>query len=468
MKIMYPSISKGLVNFYSSLEKFFGIETKYSSLRVIDQILREEDYKNIIVLAYKGLSSNLLDMFCLEDNILSNNKVIDITTTLDVALKDGGDYQNKCFDNYIDNINKKDKYRAYGVYPYVLDSYDSKIDIYDRIYNMSLFEDKKVIFGCSEELYQVLKEDGFDKEEIECKLELISNNIANLREKLDNSLILVMGDCGFIEPKYINLFDYSEISSVVSKINYINSRICSIELNNCSVKDFTNLFTQLFDGQFVVLSDKNKIKSFLPDFKGDCLIVAVSDFSFYCDDIKTSKVVNGGFSEQEMMVPVIAIKKKLHKELVRKARIDDFSFIKDVMNGIQKNRALSRKDIFVKTDWIDKSEFLNLCERFGDSCCLVYEINDKVVGFIIAKSNSSYGKRKYLEHTYLSVKAIYVLEEYRRKQIATKMYKELQRIAKKLRYKRIEFSLWYFDKEVEKFIFTLNPRVLYTIYETDL
>ena len=61
MKILYPDYEKSLVNFSATILKEFGISSEYSTLSRIDKLLKEEEYKNIVVLLYDGLGSKIIE-----------------------------------------------------------------------------------------------------------------------------------------------------------------------------------------------------------------------------------------------------------------------------------------------------------------------------------------------------------------------------------------------------------------------
>lgn len=473
MKAVYPSYTKGLVNVYSALERFFGFETKYSSLRKVEQLLKEEEYKNIIVLVYKGLSSSLLESCLDNDGILFKNKFFDVTSTIDnVELNYEKDflYKSQNFSKRIvERINSDTDYKAYGVFSHGDLESLSDVENYQKIMNLSSINDRKVIYGYFDELSKLICNNGTNSDIVRNKLSSIDENIKMLAEGVENTLILVTGDVGYIDNNYIDLVNYKEVGSLIKDIKYKGLRSCFVTIKSGYLEEFKLLMRQEFGKNFVLL-DKNQAidKNLLEDeseFLGDYLILASGNYSFIYGDLEQKMSSYGGISEEEMVVPIIAIKKKPYRELVRKVKENDFQIIYDTMKDIQLYRVGQRRDIFLKTEGISKSEFLGLCSRSSTDIGFVYEINEEIVGFVIVRLKSSFGDRIYLNHDYLNIQYIYVFEEYRRRGIATKLYQEVLNYAKRLRFRRVEFSLWYFDSDIDKFIASLKPKLLHKIYE---
>lgn len=60
MKTLFPNYENGLVNAMSSIQKHFGIKTNHSSLKILDERLSRNNYKNIVLILFDGLGYNIL------------------------------------------------------------------------------------------------------------------------------------------------------------------------------------------------------------------------------------------------------------------------------------------------------------------------------------------------------------------------------------------------------------------------
>lgn len=456
---VYPSCTKSVANFRSAIERFFNLKPNYSCLRKIEQLLKEEEYENIIILNYDGLSTKLLSNLD-SSNILVKNLVYEVTSAPYLFDSNVKNSSVQFFDEIIDKVNISCEYKAYGVFPYGLGAYKSSLEAYDRIINLSSSNNKKIICVAFNELLDL---DSSNSLEIKDKLNDISNNVLNLVDLLENSLIFVVSSFGKAKRKQINLEDYYEIYDLIECSEYISSSSCLVKLKNNCLDNFRTMVADIFDNRLVVLTKDEAIEKHLlrmdSEFVGDCLLVVAGDLEFPSKDFGIS------LSKNELRVPIIAIKKKPYREIVRRAKEEDYEIISGAMRCVQKSRFKLRRDLFLSFGGIGRVEFLSLCDRTISNNCFVYDINGEVAGFIITKIEPVNTNEYYVDHDYFSIKFIYVFDKYRRQGIGTKLYKEAFRYAKKLHFSRIEISLWYFDEDLEKFILHLEPNLLKKKYE---
>jgi len=79
MKIIYPDYKNCSVNLSNSILKHYGLETGHPTLKTVDKAL-EKNYKNVILLVFDGLGSNLLQQHLQDDSFLRSHKVENITS----------------------------------------------------------------------------------------------------------------------------------------------------------------------------------------------------------------------------------------------------------------------------------------------------------------------------------------------------------------------------------------------------
>ena len=113
--IIYPSFVKSIANVYSAFERYFGMKPNYSCLRKIEQLLKEEEYKNIIILNYNGLSTSHLDNLSI-DSILVKNLVYSTTVAPYSFDSDVENIYNEFGNKLVENINLNTDYNAYGIF----------------------------------------------------------------------------------------------------------------------------------------------------------------------------------------------------------------------------------------------------------------------------------------------------------------------------------------------------------------
>ena len=457
--IIYPSNVKSIANVYSAFERYFGMRPNYSCLRKIEQLLKEEEYKNIIILNYNGLSTSHLDNLSI-DSILVKNLVY--STTIAPYLFDAGvkNIYNSFGNKLVESVNLNTDYNAYGIFPYGLGSYKSSDEAYRRIINLSSGSNKKVIYASFNDLVEA---NNFDLTTLRNKLNSINDSVSNLTDSIQDSLIFVVSNFGNVVKKYVDLADYPDIVGLVSNIEYINNNSCFIRMNDSFFKEFKIRLTNEFGNSFLVLSKEAAVERNLlkedSEFLGDYLVVSVGDIGFISD------ISGNGLSKEEAMVPIIAIKRKPYKEEIRRSRVEDYEVIIKAMRGVQKERFKVRRDIFLSLGGLGRLEFASLCDRTISNNCFIYDINGEIAGFVITKIKSADTNGPYLDHDYFTIQFLYVFEKYRRRGIGTMLYKEVVRYAKKLHFTRVEIPFWYIDQDMERFIGHLEPHLLHQIYE---
>lgn len=80
MKIVYPDYNNSIVNIASSIEKYFDLDNKVPSLKFLDNILENEKPKNVVVILFDGMGSNLIKEK-LKGKFLDKNMILTLSST---------------------------------------------------------------------------------------------------------------------------------------------------------------------------------------------------------------------------------------------------------------------------------------------------------------------------------------------------------------------------------------------------
>lgn len=188
-----------------------------------------------------------------------------------------------------------------------------------------------------------------------------------------------------------------------------------------------------------------------------------------CERLDNSVVlVISESTDKEKKVPVCVIKRMLNSERVREFKMSDMEEVSALLKEKCNSRINARADVFSTNFFPSKNDFYNYSSRTNTTTCLVYEICEKVVGFILFKFDMVSEKQFLKDRAFLSIDHIYVKEEYRRRKIATKLYNEACNYGKKMRVKRIEFEVWECEQDLLAFVHSLNFKVLSQVYENNL
>lgn len=155
--------------------------------------------------------------------------------------------------------------------------------------------------------------------------------------------------------------------------------------------------------------------------------------------------------------------------IIRRTVVRDFTQVKKLVFPHQQDLRSKRRDIFSASKPYTLQEFSQMCIKHPSSYALVYERNNEILGFIEAKLETPASiELTYEYNTVLTIRKLVVKKEYRRNKIATNLYKEIEKYAKKMRAARIEARVYYFDDETIKFLESINLSIQNKTYEKKL
>ncbi len=530
MKIIFPDYNNCLTNLSNSILKHFGLDINHPTLKEIDELLNN-DYENIIILVYDGLGSKIIDEVLDKNSILKMNKIKDITSVfpatttaatssilsglnpvehgflgwhmyfkdLDktVALfKNTEKDTNKAIEDYnvageklkyqsiIEKINKETEYSAYGLFPFGLGSYETREKLYNQIINLTKIKSKKFIYAYVEEPDYSLHEYSIKNEEVKKLITTINAEVESLKDELKNTLLMVTADHGHIESSPIILKEYPDIFNLLERTTSLEPRAVSFKIKQDKQEEFKKLFNKYFSEDFKLytkeevktqkLFGEGKENKYFSDALGDFMAIGIGNKYINYDEYKEDNIVfkshHAGLTEEEVLVPLITISQKDDPKngIIREIEVKDYSKLRLLANSFQKIYYKNRKDIFIDVATYTQSEFFELSQKKNDSLCLVYEFDNEILGLIEAKFTNTSGQRFNNYESLLSIERLIVKEEFRRQKIATKLYEELLKYAKKRRVNRIIIKAYNFNDEAIKFLESINMKVLSYDYEIKL
>ena len=371
MKIIYPDYNNCLVNVSSSLLKYYGIEPNHNSLKELDKYL-EKDYKNVVLILYDGFGSNLLTKNLGKESFLFKNKIKDITsvfpatttsatTSLITGLtpiehcwlgwniyiksidktvtmywnvekgtdKKVADYSicKKEFPyiSIMDKINKTNNAKAYCISPYEGINYDIEEldDMYSKINELCKNNERKFIYVYCNQPDHIMHDLGVDDIKVTETMKMLNQKTEQLCEKLEDTLIIIIADHGHITAgDYIVLDNYPKLKDMLVRETSLEPRATNFFVKEGMLEDFKNEFNKLFSNDFILLSkkevlDKKLFGSGIPHKKfdsclGDYLALPITDKVIVdVHDEDPLKGIHGGISEEEVLIPLIVVDKKI-------------------------------------------------------------------------------------------------------------------------------------------------------------
>ena len=238
------------------------------------------------------------------------------------------------------------------------------------------------------------------------------------------------------------------------------------EINSSGVGSAYGLYRNTYDSV-------DEIKEAVPNIIGDggdkFIVVEIDDKSkFRLEEIPHTTFVKLCRSYGEIVVDIVKSREYIEEEDIHRMRDCDSREFNLLYRSLYMKRREIKPKLFRSNVRMDTVQMSSICSGHSEEVVFVCYRDQKIVGFIVFE-NVIDKVNDGLEHSYdIYVKDLFVLEEYRRIGIATRLFREVCRYADKCRHKSVRLRNWAFDKDVEGFINSLNKKVLHTTYEIEL
>ena len=291
---------------------------------------------------------------------------------------------------------------------------------FDRLYN-SLRKKFGLNYGNTlKELEEVFEDETFGK----LPVILVSND-----DTMSNEFIKELNDKGEVQAYGY----YHDGPWAYNDVLEVRQMIPTILSDNVESEKFV----------YVSVEKKNRFKLDIPG--SVCIKLTVEDDGDLYLDIFLNKV-------------------DAAKESIRVFRASDGEQVNGLLHEFYYGRWSRRPDLFEKDYSLSDKDIEELCTWGSGSEAMVCLKGGRVVGVAIY----SYRNDATAKSRVMIVNDIYVIKQYRRKGIATRMYWELQKRMEEYRCRRIRFRVLDDDSETKLFVTSLQPKKLYTLYELDV
>ncbi len=359
-----------LTNLACSIRKYFDLEYKHNTLSYIDEILEHEQPKNVVTILCDGMGANILDRtlnygdFLLEHKFKNIYTVFPATTVAattammtglnpvesgmlgwdmyfkdidkvittyvgseksdpnHVPLPEAIEYRNKHMitKTIMDEINEEDKYQGYTVSPFCDTPYTTVDEMFETILNHCKKPGKKYIYAYNPEPDSTMHEFGCDSEEAKALIREANYRIEKLANELEDTIIFVVADHGHKNVEHIFLDNYPDIVDCLKMNTSLEPRATNFFIKDDKKEEFAYLFNKYFSEWFDLYSMDDVINSKLfgdgeensvyRDALGDYLAIAKSNKSFIYGGSIPLKSQHAGYTDDEIYVPLVLIKKK--------------------------------------------------------------------------------------------------------------------------------------------------------------
>lgn len=360
-KIVLPNYDRCLVNISSSILRRFNIKDEHKTLKELDEIL--PNYKKVILVLFDGLGSFIMDKHLDKNSFLQSHKKCDISSVFPpttaaattslltcknpnetgwlgwhmyfkeidkdlIMFRNEGYYNDEKEENYsykylpivdILSIIKDNKYITKRINSF--DGLDSLNDFENEILKFDNEVDEGFMYAYHTNPDHLMHLKGTNSSEVHDLIIDIDKMMEDLSERIsDDSLVIMVADHGHIDCELINLYLDENI-----KNNLVVKPYCDNRATMFRVKDknkFYDYFKHTYGGVFDLYSKEEVLEKKLfgnfennpkfYDLLGD--FIAIGKGHYYLDYIENEpfvlKSVHSGYTEQEMIVPLVLINRR--------------------------------------------------------------------------------------------------------------------------------------------------------------
>lgn len=146
--------------------------------------------------------------------------------------------------------------------------------------------------------------------------------------------------------------------------------------------------------------------------------------------------------------------------MIKNLTIKDYEAVKNIISELHKMHVENRPDFYLENECpITLKEYKSLLKK--EKISIAFVVNNKIAGICLATIKNRIEKSIYIDD-------IFVLSEYRRQGIATKLFEQIKEISKDIGAKRIDLTVWQFNKSAFDFYKSLGMKEQRTVLETRL
>lgn len=355
-----------LVSLANSALKYFGAECLHPSLKQFDDLLEKKHYKNVVVMLFDGMGTEILKKhkdsapFLLSHLNSTISSVFPPTTTAATTSIQSGltplehgwlgwsvyfkelnqtvnlfpntDFvTNEPVESYNagktiipyktveQRINESGKHKAYFISRYASIKIGTLDELVEKTIELCNENEEKYIYTYWNQPDFDMHDLGVNHPKIAEQIKLINDTVESLCNRLVDTLLIVTADHGLVDIEWVTLQDYPDILECLVRIPSIESRALTFFVKDGYGEIFKERFNNYFGDRYILLSKNEVIEQGIfgsgkphakfDDFLGDYLAIATSNLAIeprHFGDF-VFNAMHAGSCDDELNVPFIAV-----------------------------------------------------------------------------------------------------------------------------------------------------------------
>ena len=354
-----------LTNLSCSIRKYFGLEVRHKTIKLVDELLNEKQPKNVVVILFDGMGSLIIDEILKNNDFFIKNRIGNITSvfpstttaattsfltglnpnehgwlgwnmyikpldkTMTLFTGEEKVSKLKCDEfkeikrnlysyNIVDEINDNGIYKAIKLLPFGDNKYENLDQMLNIIENETNKDGKKFIYAYDDEPDGTMHDFGFNSTEVKKLIIERNNKVEKLIEKLSDTMVFVIADHGQINVDMIHLEnDYPELYNMLERTTSIECRAVSFKVKDGYKNEFKNTFNKYLGNDFNLLTKEQVLENhifgegnnniYFEDAIGDFIAIASESNKAILTKGDSDLIsMHGGNSNREIYVPLIA------------------------------------------------------------------------------------------------------------------------------------------------------------------
>lgn len=360
--------SNCITNLTSSIQKYYGLKPNYKTINIVDKLLNEKEYKNVIVFVFDAMGSAIIDKNTTSNHFLRTHKIADLKATyppttancttafvtglnpIETGWLGWATYfkdLNLCIDNFpnVESLTKKSlleeklaykkmpithlgktieektngNVKYYTFMPFNENSYKSLKHLENRLINLCNQDHKKYIYVYYDEPDACMHIEGTASQNVKKHLNNISKLLNHIQRKTKDTIGFVSADHGQVDVIPIAFYTYYEILDCLYAPFSCDSRTCFFFVKEDKKNKFVQLFNNYFKNMYDLYSKEEILKynifgpgqkyPNLDNILGDYIAIAKDKYYFLLTpESHLFKGHHAGILKDEMEIPLIVIK----------------------------------------------------------------------------------------------------------------------------------------------------------------